>query len=287
MKKTENRGSTRPVLSSLAVFSALFLQPGAAAAQGDDSPLPALTYADLADLSDTATMVVKAQIRKHIAVEPERSPGLRPGWVRMYVEARTEALLSGSSAIGESLAYLADVPLDAKGKPPKLKNQSVLLFAHAVPGRADQLQLVDVDAQIPASGANEARVRAVLVELASPDARPALAGVRDALSVEGNLDGESETQVFLDTEEGVPVSLNVVRRPGMAPQWGVSWTEIVDQAARPPQRDTLEWYRLACFLPDSLPYDSIISRDGAARVRAAQDYRFILDQLGACPRNRS
>jgi hypothetical protein len=70
----------------------------------------------------------------------------------------------------------------------------------------------------------------------------------------------------------------------MAPTWGVSWSEIVDQAARPPARDTLAWYRLACFLPAQLPASANLTRDGAARAPAAADYRYVLDQLGACPR---
>lgn len=245
------------------------------------------TYADLADLADPAAMVVKAQIRKQVALDPEQSPGLRPGWVRLYVEARTLALLTGKSAIGESLKYLADVPLDARGKVPRLKNREVLLFAAPVAGRPDEIQLVDVDAQIPADPATEARLRSILTEMASPDAPPAIAGIRDALSVAGNLAGESETQLFLASKGGASVALSVIRRPGMAPEWGVSWTELVDQAARPPQRDTLGWYRLACFLPDSLPPEAILSRDGASRVRAAEDYRLILQELGPCPRSRS
>jgi hypothetical protein len=35
----------------------------------------------------------------------------------------------------------------------------------------------------------------------------------------------------------------VIRRPGMDPTWGVSWSEIVDQSAGPPAPETVEWYR--------------------------------------------
>ncbi len=275
--------STFPILAALAAFA---VQPQPVLAQAADSPPPALTYADLADLSDMATMVVKAQIRKQTTLAPAQSPGVRPGWARLYFEAQTQALIGGNAPIGESLKFLADVKLDAKGKVPKLRKKSVLLFAFEVPGRPDQLQMVDLDSMIMADEQTEGRVRAVLRELVSPDAKPAISGVGEALAVKGNLDGESETQIFLETENGAPVSLSIIRRPGMEPQWGVSWTDIVDQAAQPPAPNTLEWYRLACFLPDSLPYSAILSRDGASRVLAAQDYRFVLDELGACPRNR-
>jgi len=245
-----------------------------------------MTYADLVDLSDSTKLVVKARIRKQRAIAPEISPGLRPGWVRLLLEADTEALISGRAAIGESLRFLADFPLGAKGKAPTLKKTSLLLFALPVPNRPGDLQMVDVDSYVLAEPAIEARVRDVLVQLAAPDQPPAITGVRDALAVEGNLAGESETQLFLSTSNGEPVSLNILRRPSMEPEWGVSWSELVDQSAQPPARDTLAWYRLACFLPPQLPPEAILSGSGASRVLAANDYRFVLDQLGACARTR-
>ena len=108
--------------------------------------------------------------------------------------------------------------------------------------------------------------------------------MRDALAVPGTLVGESETQIFLATEGGDPVSLTIVRRPGMEPVWGVSYSEIVDQAARPPAHGTLAWYRLACFLPAQLPRGANLSQDPASRARAVEDYAFVLQQLGPCPR---
>ncbi|QKG71007.1 hypothetical protein [Erythrobacter mangrovi] len=247
---------------------------------------PALTYADLVALADGTPLVVKAQVRSQVPVGPERSPGLAPGHVRLYIEARTTALIAGSVPVGESLAYLVDVPLDPKGKPPKLKKAEVVLFARPVRGRPGQLQLIKPDAQLPYSPEFEARLRPILAALVAPDAPPRVTGVRDALAVEGTLVGESETQLFLDTENDGPVSVTVVRRPNQASRWGVSWSEIVDQAARPPQRGTLAWYRLACALPERLPSQANLSRDARARSLAAQDYAFVIQQLGPCERTR-
>lgn len=253
--------------------------PGAAA--------PQLTYADLAGLAEAAGVIVRVRVKDQATVEPERARGVAPGMVRLYVEAETEAVLKAPAALGESLAYLADVPLDAKGRAPKLKKQSFLLFARQVPGRPGQLQLVQPDAQIAADTGTDARLRAVIADLSSPDAPPRISGVRDAMSVAGNLAGESETQVFLDTTSGTPVSLTVLRRPGQEPVWGVSWTELVDQSAQAPQPGTLEWYRLACFLPRELPQGAYLQREQAARYQAQADYGFILSQLGECDRTRS
>jgi hypothetical protein len=128
-------------------------------------------------------------------------------------------------------------------------------------------------------------LRKIMSDLAAPDAPPKITGLRDAFSVAGNLAGESETQIFLQTASGAPVSLNVIRRPGMAPDWGVSWTDLVDEAAHPPMRDTLAWYRLACFLPPELPDSSNLAPPGESKQRAAQDYALVIDQLGPCTRN--
>lgn len=248
---------------------------------------PVATFADLATLVEAASVIARAEIRGQTPVEAARAPGLGAGKVRLYVQARTESLLVGRAAVGESLTFLADLPLDAKGKPPKLKKQRKLVFAVPVAGRAGQLQLVSPDALLPADPALEAQVRALATRFASPDAPPRVTGVREVMSVRGNLAGESETQLFLDTANGAPVSLSVVRRPGMEPDWGVSWTEIVDQAADAPQVDTLEWYRLACALPRQLPQPAFLQSDSASRYQAQVDYAFILQSLGPCTRLRT
>ncbi|WP_240504407.1 hypothetical protein [Tsuneonella mangrovi] len=245
---------------------------------------PTLTYADLADLSDAASEVVHVRVSGQIALPPERAPSVAPGMVRLYVEADTLALISGSAPLGESVKYLVDVPLDPRGKAPKLKKREFILFARAVPGRPDELQLVGPGAQQPWTPDLEARLRPILTAMAATDAPPVVTGVRDVLAVPGNLVGESETQMFLSTQSGDPVSISIVRRPGMAPVWGVSYSEIVDQAARPPQRDTLAWYRLACFLPQQLPGAANLTRDATSRQLAVADYAFVIRQLGPCER---
>lgn len=274
-------------------FACLLAAAACAAPAAAQSPLPATqqaavatspSFADLANFADGAPLVVRAKIKDQAIVPAERAPGLAAGHVRLYVEAQTQALLAGSTALPESLRYLVDVPLDAKGKPPKLKKREVILFARPVTGRAGELQLVGPTAQLAWSAALEARLRPILTALVAADAPPRVTGVRDVLSSVGNLAGESETQIFLATAKGEPAALTVVRRPGMAPRWGVSWTELVDQAAAPAQADTIAWYRLACSLPQTLPVSAHVSNDPADRARAAQDYRFVIEQLGPCNR---
>ncbi len=135
----------------------VFAAPAKAADDPPPLPVAQLTYADIVDLGDSSNLVVKARIRKQRTLGPQQSPGLRPGWVRLLIEADTEALISGPAAIGESLRFLADFPLGPKGKPPKLKKLSLLLWAVPVPGRPGDLQMIDVDSYALADPALEAR----------------------------------------------------------------------------------------------------------------------------------
>ncbi len=276
--------------SCLAAFVAL---PVDASARDDSSgavPIAAqvqgVSYADLVDLADGAPLVIRAQVRKLVAVEPARAPGLRAGRGRFYIEARTEAVVFGRSGLGEDLRYLVDLPVDAKGRPPAVKKKSVVIFARTVPARPGELQLVANDAQLPWDAALDARLRGVLGELYAPAAPRRVTGVREAIFVPGSLAGESETQLFLATADGEPAAITVVRQPGQAPRWNVSFSEVVGEAGTAPARETLGWYRLACFLPAALPAEANTSGTAENRMAAERDYAFVLGQLGTCPRTR-
>lgn len=283
------RGAPSSWLRGLSLPLALGACAVAGGASAETPPAiaaPAPTYADLVSLAEPAAIIAEVTVKDQATVPPERAPGLAPGRARLYLEAQTQRVLKGPAALGESLAYLADVPLNAKGKAPKLKKQTFLVFADPVPGHPGELQLVKPDAQLADDPALAERVRTVAEQLVAPDAPPRITGVRDVISVAGNLAGESETQMSIETVGGRPGSLTVIRRPNMAPTWGVSWTEIVDQSAKPPAPDTLAWYRLACFLPRQLTPDDFLQADEAGRQRARADYQLILDSLGPCERTR-
>ncbi|TCM18732.1 hypothetical protein EDF56_104264 [Novosphingobium sp. PhB165] len=281
-----------PRLALKLACAALAVQAFPALAQAqpasrDDAPalLREATFADLATLADSAPLVVRATVRKMARVEDARAPGLTPGMGRFYVDADTRSLLTGSSPIGQSFAYLVDLPLDARGKPPTLKKQDVLLFARPVAGRPGELQLVTPTAQQLWSEQVEARVRSLLKALVSPDAPARITGVRELLFVPGNLAGQGETQIFLSTESGSAASITVVHEPGTVPAWGVSFSELVADIGHPPKPETLEWYRLACSLPANPPQRANVSEGVEAMKQAAADYRMVLNQLGPCVRN--
>lgn len=278
----------RNLLLPLAAIAAVSLPVGGALA---DSRVPppaastALSYADIADLADGAPMVIRAQPRKIVAVEPERARGVKQGWGRFYVEAKTEGVVAGNQPLGELQRYLVDLLLDAKGKPPALKKKSVVLFARPVAGRPGELQLVRPDGQLMWDQPLDQRLRDILKELYAPGAPHKVTGVREAIFVPGGLAGESESQFFLATANGEPAAITVHRAPGQAPRWTVSFTELVSADAEAPRRDSLTWYRLACFLPRQLPAEANISATASDRSAAIGDYRFVMEQLGNCPRS--
>lgn len=276
-------------LQSLVVTA--FACCGAPALHADSRPLPppasaALTYADLADLADLAPMVIRAQPRKLMPIAAERARGVRQGWGRFYVEAKTEGVIAGTQPVGEVLRYLVDLPLDAKGKPPAVRKKSTVLFARTVPSRPGELQLIRADAQLLWDAPLDARLRALMKELYAPAAAHKVTGVREAIHVSGDLAGEGESQLFLATANGEPAAITVNRTPGQPPRWSVSFSELVAADAAAPAPDTLAWYRLACFLPAALPAGANISATAADRAAAARDYRFVIEQLGPCPRTR-
>ncbi|KHL24564.1 hypothetical protein PK98_11290 [Croceibacterium mercuriale] len=250
-------------------------------------PASSLTYPDIAGLVEDAGIVAVVQVRRQAVVDAARAPGLAAGRARLYLETTTQALLAAPTPVGQELSFLADVPLTDRGRVPKLRKQRFVIFADTVPGRAGQLQLVQPDAMMPADPAFEARLRQVITQFADGDVPPPVTGVRHVLYTPGNLAGESETQMIVETATGVPASISVIRRPNMAPQWGVSWSEIIDQSATPPAPDTPGWYRLACGLPRELANDAFLTGPGSDRQRARADYQVVLDALGPCTRTRT
>lgn len=249
------------------------------------APSPAgPTYADVAALADSAPLVVRARIRKLARIEDARARAPQPGKGRFYVMAETRALITGRTPIGQSFAYLVDLPLDARGKPLARKKDEVIIFARPVPGRPAELQLVRPNAQIAWNAAAEARVRSIVTGLLASGAPTAITGVREVIHVPGNLAGEGETQIFLNTADSSAASITVRHQPGQAPQWGASFSELVAAAGRPPERDTIEWFRLACSLPPSPPAGTNLSEGAAAQQRAEADYRLVVASLGPCRR---
>ncbi|MDZ3833270.1 MAG: hypothetical protein U0S50_15850 [Sphingopyxis sp.] len=289
------RARSLPALALLALtmaeipyVSAMQAPPVAPAA-----PSP-YSYADLADLAAAAPIVVHARVRSSAILKPEKAPGLAAGHARFYVEADVASLIRGSGPLAARINYLVDLPLGANGRAPKLKRkQPVLIFARPVAGSAagsndtGSVRLVAPDAQLPWDAATDAQLRAILTELVKPGAPPAITGIANGFHVPGTLPGEGETQLFLDTRTGEPVSLTILTAADGSRRWAAAFGEIVDETAAAPARGTLAWYRLACGLPRTLPLSKLAGTPPEDRRKAASDYAVVLGALGECTRART
>jgi hypothetical protein len=273
-----------PVLGLLAL--GLATAPAHAAAPRPELPLALQpTYADLADLALAAPVVAGVTIVEATRLKKEAAAGVPAGRVRFYVEAQVQALIRGRDGLPGLVRYLVDMDLDARNRPPKIKNARAIVLADTVPGRPGELRLTTPAAQLPWTEPLERQLRAILTEANGPTPPPRITGVNGAFHVPGSLPGESETQIFLATTGGRPVSLSILRRPGETPRWAVATGEMVDEAAAPPARDTLLWYGLACFLPPALPAASTRELSDADAEAARADYQLVRTGLGPCARN--
>ena len=251
------------------------------------------SYADLADLASAAPMAIHARIHRATALKPEQAPGLAAGQARLYVEADVVGLIRGSAPLAARVSYLVDLPLDARGRAPKFKKKHpVLIFARPVAGASagasstNSVRRGAPDAQRDGAAATAGRLRAILTEMVQPGAAPAITGIANGFHVAGTLPGEGETQLFLDTTTGEPVSLTILTAANGARRWTAAFGEIVDGSAEVPAQGTLAWYRLACGLPRSLPLNKLGGTSAADRQKAAADYRVVLGALGECTRTR-
>lgn len=251
------------------------------------------SYADIADLATVAPIALHARIYKAAALKPTQAPGVAAGFARFYVEADVVSLIRGSGPLAARISYLVDLPLGANGKPAKLKKKKpVLLFARPVAGAAagststGSVRLIAPDAQLPWDAATEAKLRAILTEVVKPGAAPAITGIANGFHVPGTLPGEGETQLFLNTATGEPVSLTILTAADGSRRWAAAFGEIVDGSAAVPRRDTLAWYRLACALPRQLPLSKLTGTAPEDRRKAASDYAVVLGALGECTRKR-
>jgi hypothetical protein len=276
----------RPLLMfALSLFSSqIAVFPAVSQAVEESDPLQ---YADLADLSSDAPLIIHLTVKEAIKVAPERAPNAPPGTQRFYIIASTNALIRGKGGVGETIRYVIDLPLDERGRAPKIKKKPYIIFARRpAGGSSDNVQLVAKDAQISWSPSREQRVRSLVRELMAHDAPPAISRIASAFHVAGTIIGEGETQIFMETDTGTPISITVLKRDGQRKFWAVSLGEIVDEAARAPVRNSLLWYRLACFLPRQLPTGALASDTIANAQQARGDYQTVLNDLGNCPRSR-
>lgn len=262
-------------LPALLAVTLTSLSSGPVTAASAPLRLPGVTsFADLAILTLDAPVVVHAKITKATALPTRDTPGLAADTVRMHVDAALTDAILAPDRVPAAIDYLADVAAAAPGKAPALKGADVLLFLRT---SGTQFQLSNAHGQIGWSAAAEATVRRIIADARSGSV-PVITGIGNAFRVPGNVPGEAESQFFLNTADGKPVSLVVLSRPGEPQRLSLALGDVIDEAAESIPHDTLRWYRLACFLPQALPATIEADADLTA------DYAFVLKSLGPCGR---
>lgn len=275
----------------VATACALLLSAPQLSAQNSASPAFAVpaqggSYADVADLVVQSPLILDAQIRKVTKLPEAQTVGVPVTLQRVLVEADVLSLIRGSDGFAAQARFLLDIPKDAKGKIPKLQKRRYFLLGSKVAGRPGELRLARPDALVEWSAENDMVLRAITREAVQLEAPQAISGITSAFHSQGSILGEGETQIFLRTSNGQPISISILSRPGQAKRWAVSTGDVIDESAIAPARNTLLWYRLACSLPRTLDAKLVESGDAADVGRAQADYRFVMDSLGPCGRTR-
>ena len=267
----------RTLVSAFAAVHLLVAAP----AQPQAPAIP-LSWTDWADLALLSPVVIRATVNRVDRLSKKEAPDVPPGDVRALVRADLAAALKSPGVLPAEAAWRWQGPADAKGRVPFGKKADVLLFAAPLSGGADPsvqpLALSGVSGQQPWSAEGEAVVRDVLRQALKPGAAGLMVtGLRDAFHAEGEIAGTSESQFFLRTEGGAPLTLVVTRAPGVPAQVRVATGDLVD-GAQSVQPRTLLWRGLACGMPARLP----AAFSGSAALAA--DWALAQRAIGACGR---
>jgi hypothetical protein len=234
-------------------------------------------YADIADLALAAPVVARATITNIAAISAKQSGSATPGRMRLAVTVRLGNLLVAPGPLAPTLSWLWDAPVDAKGRAPKAKGMEILAFL-AAPAEDGGTRLISRRAMQPYDPALADSVRAIIAENRSGTV-PVITGVSNGFRADGTLPGESESQFFLTSSDGRATTLVVQNRPGEVRRVLVSRGDIIDESAQRVKSGTLLWYRLACFLPATLPTSA-----GGGDPALARDWRDAMASLGPCGR---
>jgi len=270
-------------VSLLAAASVFGSQVAPAAKPKELPPVPRPSYARVADLVTASQAIAVISVKKMTAIPAAEAPGLPAGYQRFLIAADTQSLIRGNDVLNKEASFLIDLALPPKAKPPKWAKRNFLIFGR-VEDRVDFFQLLASDSLIAWSPDNEAFVRKVDKEMTAGDAPPLIRGVDSVFHVAGTVAGEGESQIFLTTSDGSPISLSIIRKPGEQPLFGVSLGEIVDEAAALPGNDTPLWYRLACFLPAQIPEKALAGQAAPDAAAASKDYADFLKAMAPCDR---
>ncbi|MFA7440614.1 MAG: hypothetical protein WCZ66_06555 [Sphingomonadaceae bacterium] len=272
-------------LSLLVVCTAASVEAGAQpAGSSSDTSANGLSWSDLADLAVTAPAVIRVRIDSVKRLSARQAPDVPNGSTRALVSVSLEAALKAPNPLPAQGEWLWQGPAGARGRPPFDRGERMLAFVRPVPGGGPDVQfyqLITPDAQLVWGPQAEADVRDILEQALIPGNQGLMVtGISDGHRSEGNIRGVSESQFFLSTESGRPLTLSVSRAPGQPPTLTVATGDFIDRG-QPIRPQTLVWHALACGLPTELP-PNLAAMDGLA-----DDYTLARTEIGACARTRN
>lgn len=220
-----------------------------------NSTAPGLSWSDIVDLTLAAPVVIHARTDNIRRISNNIAHDVPAGEVRVLVEAKLQAALKAPEALAASAAWQWQGPAAARKTPPFARDDMVIAFLRRAGHSGDvwQYQLVAPHAQLPWTPELESDVRGILREARNPQNQGLMVtGVSDGFRTEGTVHGQSESQFFLTTIGGRPLTLNVLRQPEFLPTVTLATGDMVDKG-QPVRPRTLGWHALACGLPAELP----------------------------------
>lgn len=245
--------------------------------------VPLLTdYAELADRTLGAPVILTGTVDSVDRVDPKRAPDAKPGTRRFLIRLAVSEALKAPGAVPQRVRFLWDTA--EEGRPDLLKRDVIAFLS---PSSLEDYRLTRPDGLIADRDEAVGIVRAVLKEARSPDLqRRRVTGVQSATHTAGTVPGEGETQIFLSTAGGDPISLIVLSRPGQPRTLSAAFGDAIDEAASPVKSGTLAWFYLACGLPRTLPDTATADLAPEDVAAARSDYGFALDAVGTCTLRR-
>jgi hypothetical protein len=202
---------------------------------------------------------------------------------RAMLEADLQTVLKAPDALPAKLRFLWQGPLDANGKLPNFKKQTLLLFltTRTVNGMTGY-GLTDMNSVLTWNAAEAEQLRAIAVAAHDPAQRGlAIKSVRTTfVTVPEDANSSAFVHILFATQSGTPLAAILENQGG---RWSLRTTLTdLDQDAVEVKQQSLLWYHMACGLPSQPPALVIQQPSEPEQALARQAWQAMLEQLGPC-----
>lgn len=268
---------------SLAAAFALTTGAAAQAPPTESATLSIKTPVDewtaLADLALASDVILRGTVTRTQRIRGAAAAGVPAGSQLLLVTMQLSDALKTPGLVPARAEWLWQGPRATAAQPPVAKGNDVLVFLSA-PAAGQQAETAQYRLRAPGgqlawTAEGDAAVRRILADAAIAGA-PMVNGIGDAFRTDGTVAGQSESQFFLETQQGSPLTLIVTRVPGAPPDVRTASGDLIGASAAPVAPRTLLWRALACGLPETLPPRL------AADAGLVADYAAARASIGPC-----